>query len=199
MAPATLQRPGVWPYPTKGYDMANGICQCGCGQPTAIATRTRVERGQVAGQPLKFLLGHNSHELPPLADRFESRFQVAANGCWEWTGSRTSDRVYPRFCVAKTRYVLAHRWSYEHYVGPIPDGLTIDHLCRNTLCVNPKHLEPVTAVENVMRGEGVCAQNARKTHCKRGHALTPENIYHKRSRKGQPGRQCKRCTLEASR
>jgi len=176
--------------------MHEGICQCGCGAPTPIATRTRLERDQFAGKPLKFLLGHNSHKLPPLVERFESRFEKQPDGCWVWTGGTTSDGVYPRFCVGKTKYVLAHRWSYEFYVAPIPTGLTIDHLCRNTLCVNPEHLEPVTNVENVMRGEGACAKNARKTHCKRGHELTSHNVYLKKSSNGNPARQCKRCTLE---
>lgn len=121
-----------------------GTCECGCGNPTPLATRTRRERGQVKGQPLRFLLGHNSHELPPLIDRLMERVSVRKDGCWEWTGGTTSDGDYPRFCVAKGQYVLAHRWSYEHHVGPIPEGLTLDHLCRFTLCVNPTHLESVT-------------------------------------------------------
>ena len=176
-----------------------GICSCGCGQETPIATRTRRERGQVKGQPLRYLLGHNSHELPPLIDRFMERVRLRDDFCWEWTGGKTSGQFdYPRFCVGKADYVLAHRWSYEYHVGPIPEGLTIDHLCRNTLCVNPSHLEPVTNVENVMRGEGACAVNARKTHCKRGHEFTPENTYRKTNPNGRPARQCKRCTLEVA-
>jgi hypothetical protein len=170
------------------------LCACGCGKQTQIATRTRVERGQVAGQPLRYLLGHNSYQLPPLIERFEQRIKRRDDGCWEWTGTRTSDRVYPRFCVEKTRYVLAHRFAYEHYVGPIPKGLTIDHLCRFTLCVNPEHLEPVTNVENVMRGNGPCAMNARKTHCKRGHPLVSGQIYTSINRNGRLRRQCKACT-----
>jgi len=183
-----------------GDDMTDATCACGCGQPTRLATRTRPQRGQVKGQPLRYLLGHNSYELPPLADRFYARVEKLPTGCWKWTGSTTSDGIYPRLCVAKTAYVPAHRWSYEHHVGPIPDGLTIDHLCRFTLCVNPEHLEPVTNVENVMRGEGACARNARKTHCKRGHEFTVENTYVKKNGGRQnSGRQCKTCTLEAAR
>ena len=71
---------------------------------------------------------------------------------------------------------IAHRVAYEKAYGPIPEGLVIDHLCRNGLCVNPEHLEAVTRKENILRGEGACAQNARKTHCKRGHELIPENL-----------------------
>jgi hypothetical protein len=196
---ATLQRPKAWPYPIRGYDMSEGICRCGCGKPTPLATRTRPERDQYAGKPLKFLLGHNSHQLPPLIKRFQSRVEKQPNGCWLWTGSRTSDRVYPRFCVGKTKYVLAHRWAYEFYVGPIADALTIDHLCRTPLCVNPEHLEPVTNVENVMRGDGACSRNAQKTHCKRGHALAQQNVYSYRSKNGRAKRQCKTCSKEAYR
>lgn len=172
------------------------FCECGCGKPTPIATKTRRERGQVKGEPVRFLLGHNSYQPPPLAPRFMERVELRDDGCWEWTGGKTSDGAYPRFCIAKAQYVLAHRWSYEHHVGPIPDGLTIDHLCRFTLCVNPAHLEPVTNVENVMRGEGAGARNARKTHCKRGHEFTPENTYVGR---GGRKRQCRTCTLEVAR
>ena len=69
--------------------------------------------------------------------------------------------------------VLAHRWSYEHHVGPIPEGLTVDHLCRNTSCVNPEHMEVVTREENAYRG----SRNKDKTHCDKGHELTAANVY----------------------
>jgi len=65
--------------------------------------------------------------------------------------------------------VKAHRWAYETCVGSINDGLQIDHLCRVRECVNPDHLQPVTHAENMRR--------ARRTHCRRGHELTPENVY----------------------
>lgn len=77
----------------------------------------------------------------------------------------------------ENRSVLAHRAAYEAFVGPIPKGLTIDHLCRNTRCVNPSHLEPTTIKENVMRGMAVSAINSRKTTCKRGHPLSGSNLY----------------------
>jgi hypothetical protein len=70
-----------------------------------------------------------------------------------------------------------HRYAYEALVGPIPDGKQIDHLCRNRACCNPEHLEPVTIQENIRRGEGPQAINARKTHCIRGHALSGDNLY----------------------
>jgi hypothetical protein len=73
----------------------------------------------------------------------------------------------------KPRY--GHRVAYEALVGPIPQGLCIDHLCRNRACVNPDHLEPVTNRVNILRGETIMAANAAKTHCVRGHEYTPEN------------------------
>lgn len=86
------------------------------------------------------------------------------------------------------RSMLAHRYAYEISVGAIPDGLQLDHLCRNRRCVNPAHLEPVSQRENLLRGEGFAGTNARKTHCKRGHEFTPENT---RLRPG--GRDCRAC------
>jgi hypothetical protein len=71
----------------------------------------------------------------------------------------------------------AHRWSWEKVNGSVPDDLHIDHLCRNRACVNPAHLEPVTRRENILRGVGITAQNARKTHCKNGHEFTEANTY----------------------
>lgn len=109
------------------------------------------------------------------------------NGCWEWTAALKSSG-YPNFWDG-TRNVPGHRFSYELLVGPIPEGLNIDHLCRNPLCVNPAHLEPVTQRENVLRGVGFAATNAQMTHCIRGHEFTPENTYV--TAKGQ--RHCRAC------
>jgi hypothetical protein len=95
--------------------------------------------------------------------------------CWNWTG-KIQHGGYGIFFFIDTQ-IVAHRVAYMLLVGPIPEDKTIDHLCRNRKCVNPAHLEPVSIAENVMRGEGICALNAKKTHCKRGHAFTEENTY----------------------
>ena len=86
----------------------------------------------------------------------------------------------------------AHRLAYEAAYGDIPDGLVIDHLCRNRRCINPQHLEAVTIGENALRGVGSPAQNARKTHCKRGHEFTQENTI----RLPHDRRECRACRRE---
>ena len=102
--------------------------------------------------------------------------------CWNWKGTTfhsTSGARYGCFSYLE-KSTLAHRFSYEAFIGKIPKGLTIDHLCRNTLCVNPKHLEAVTLKENILRGNGACARNARKTHCPKGHPLSGKNLLNRR-------------------
>lgn len=96
-------------------------------------------------------------------------------GCWLWTACVDDDG----YGVTNIGYrkLGAHRASYEAFVGPIPEGLTLDHKCRVRSCVNPDHLEPVTVLVNTMRGEGLAARNSRKTHCPRGHALHGGNLY----------------------
>lgn len=87
--------------------------------------------------------------------RFMLKVVENDDGCWLWTGATSgTDRKYGRYCpepTASTKLEMAHRVSYELFVGPIPEGLTIDHLCRVTLCVNPEHLEPVPLQENLRR------------------------------------------------
>ena len=93
--------------------------------------------------------------------------------CWIWLA--TPSRKYGQFYTGEGR-VCAHRYAYELLKGPIPPGLTLDHLCRNKKCVNPDHLEPVTGRENTLRGDNPPAQNARKTHCKWGHPFSGNNL-----------------------
>lgn len=111
--------------------------------------------------------------------------------CWEWLAGKTPEG-YGMFHGGLGKNRLVHRLAYEWLVGPIPEGLNLDHLCRNTLCVNPLHLEPVTQRINVLRGKGLAAQNARKTHCKRGHPLNEAWVY-----RGQ--RLCRVCRNAATR
>ena len=121
-------------------------------------------------------------------------------GCWIWTGALS--RGYGVFSVTtKTlkKTWAAHRLLYETEKGPIPEGLGLDHLCRNKWCVNPDHLEPVTQKENVRRGDAAAVQRRRrlaKTHCDGGHPLSGDNLY-AYSRKGTLRRGCKACRLKA--
>jgi hypothetical protein len=88
---------------------------------------------------------------PTALERWESRVHRTFGGCWEWTGAKDRDGYGTMH--HRNRPYRAHRFAYEQFVGPIPDGLVIDHLCTNRGCVNPEHLEPVTNAVNIKRGE----------------------------------------------
>lgn len=125
-------------------------------------------------------------------DRFLKLTFKDENGCWVWLGSKTKTGygMYHHYDEnMKNKSVKAHRAAYVEFVGKVMDGLTLDHLCKNRLCVNPQHLEPVTIKENVMRGNTITALNSKKTHCIRGHALSGDNLYI--AKKGS--RVCKAC------
>ena len=108
-------------------------------------------------------------------ERFLERFQPEPNsGCWLWTAGMNGR--YPNLWV-EGKHVGAHRFSYEQTYGLVPEGLELDHLCNTPFCVNPQHLRAVTHKENVLRGKGSPAQNARKVYCLRGHVLEQENLY----------------------
>jgi hypothetical protein len=109
--------------------------------------------------------------------------------CWEWVGSR--DKAGYGQIARKRRLYRAHRFVYEQHKGPIPNGLDLDHLCRNRGCVNPAHLEPVTRRENVLRGQGLPAANAAKTHCSKGHPFIDGNLVANSLRHGW--RLCRTC------
>lgn len=101
------------------------------------------------------------------------------DSCWLWVAGKDR-RGYGRFAINR-KPKLAHRVSYEFMTGKIPEGLVIDHLCRETSCVNPAHLEPVTVKENNRRGmagEVGAARQLAKTHCPKGHEYSEENTYH---------------------
>ena len=114
-------------------------------------------------------------------------------GCWLWMLSLKQEMGYGQ-ATWKGRSVIAHRLAYVAFAGVIPQGLTLDHLCRQRSCVNPKHLEPVTSHVNVLRGIGPTAQNARKTHCLAGHPLHGDNVY---DYDGE--RHCRTCKRESAR
>ena len=115
--------------------------------------------------------------------------KTSESGCWLWTG-RLNGAGYGRIRYQGSCQ-RAHRVSYQMHVGLIPNGLTLDHLCRNTACVNPAHLEAVPHRINVLRGIAPVAINARKTHCVNGHEFTPENTWKRNS--WSRGRVCRTC------
>lgn len=130
-----------------------GLCECGCGQQTSPCDRNEPARGYVKGEPMRFLSGHNRRR------GVEDYLVEEETGCWVW--QRSTSRGYG-YVTRGGRCVPAHRWYYEHLVGPIPEGLELDHLCRNPPCVNPDHLEPVTHAENMRRG--IVPARARERH-----------------------------------
>lgn len=127
-------------------------------------------------------------------ERFWARVDVG--DCWEWTGYRAPGG-YGRFGVGRSKNREAHRWAWEHLVGPIPDGLEIDHLCRNHACVNPDHLEPVVQQINTLRGENYVARHARKTHCPQGHPYSGDNVkFYRRPGGNHTSRYCRACNRD---
>lgn len=161
----------------------------GCPAASSIAPVPQpVERHGAGGVPA------HTPPAPTILDRLWARTEISATGCWIWTGSTSCG--YGQIQIDRRNY-RAHRVGYELLIGPIPEGLQIDHLCRVRRCWNPDHLEPVTIRENVLRGEGITARAARQTHCIHGHELTPENIA---SRPGDPRRRdCLTCANERAR
>ena len=149
-----------------------GYCHCGCGRKTNVSPCTNAKRGYVRGEPMRFLFGHGSRITEALYVEQDCGYTTP---CFVWQPYKDPNGYGEYHLDGKK--VGAHRWMYEQRFGPIPEGLVIDHLCRNPSCVNPDHLEPVTQQVNTIRGIGPAAMNAQKTHCVHGHEFTVENTY----------------------
>lgn len=126
------------------------------------------------------------------------RVFVAPDGCWLWLGPATLKGKGYGLLVTGPRtarvYIIAHRFAYEAFRGPVPDGLELDHIvCDQKLCCNPWHLKAVTHRENMLRGRGISAENARKTHCKHGHELAGDNLRIYIRKNGGVQRSCQTC------
>lgn len=122
---------------------------------------------------------------PTPEQSFDARIVKDGSGCWLWTGF-IDKKGYGVIGIGGKKLAKVHRYSYERFVGPIPCGLQLDHLCRVRHCANPHHLEPVTNRENVIRG---FAARPARTHCKNGHEFTAENTYIN----PRGNRECKPC------
>jgi HNH endonuclease len=132
-----------------------------------------------------------SRPARPLLERFEEKYIPEPNsGCWIWVGALDRDG-YGRFYVDGTATsVSAHRISYALFKDILASDLQLDHLCRNRLCINPDHLEQVTARENWNRGFTLARRTQINNQCQRGHELTPDNVKISADKR----RRCRQCT-----
>lgn len=119
-------------------------------------------------------------------------------GCWNTTFAKNS-QGYATLWTPPNKVVRLHRFMYEQIVGPIPEGMELDHLCRNRQCCNPDHLEPVTSDENTRRGDSPGAMAARTGTCKYGHSLADAILFKQTNGRGTYGRKCRTCTNQRKR
>lgn len=176
------KRKQKWPELTPPNP--SGLCQCGCGQKTNLAPKDdpRPATLAVKGTPLRFIKGHQRRPAP-VDYNIDS-----ITGCWIWTGAQ-SPRGYTKKGIGGKR-IQAHRYMWEKFNGPIPEGMVMDHLCRNPSCANPDHLEPVTHTENVRRGNSTkltvdqvreiraLAESCTRTELARRYGLTVSHVCH---------------------
>jgi len=131
----------------------------------------------------------------PVESRFKTKYVIDGE-CWRWVGAKDgADGVYYGRFYHRGVTMGAHRAAWEiHNKREVPKGMTIDHLCENTLCVNPEHLKLATQWENNSRGNSACAKNARKVKCPRGHFYGDKNTKVIRT-----GKRCRSCANEKAR
>lgn len=149
--PTTLEEYREW-WRSVRPDIPFGKCWCGCEQDTPPARQRDKRLNYFKGEPVRYVRGHGNSK-PRISDKNYTATDTGHNTpCWLWNRYLTN-AGYPFLYERGTgKPYLAHRAYYEHYRGPIPPGLEIDHLCRRPSCVNPEHMEPVTAAINQQRG-----------------------------------------------
>ena len=125
------------------------LCECGCEQPTRLAPQSVTRLGWVAGQPIRFINGHQNHEIHEAG--YAEQDCGYETPCWIWKGGLTT-AGYGQVCIGGNKQDYSHRIYWERANGPVPAGLELDHLCRQRACCNPSHLEPMTHLENIRRG-----------------------------------------------
>lgn len=156
------------------------------GKPNTAEHRAKISAA-LAGRP-------RPNRRTPIETRFWKYVErIPFHTCWEWMGHVMTSRgglQYGRIASGGgvKRMLYAHRVAFELHKGPIPAAMEIDHLCRNTRCVNPAHLEAVTPRVNILRSNSVSGHAARKTHCPQGHAYTSENL-------GRPNGNARKCRV----
>jgi hypothetical protein len=175
--------------PIREYN-PGGLCWCGCGQPAPLAKQTNKAIGSRIGEPLRYVRGH-------FQVRTQERYCIEDHGyeggpCWIWQ-RHINDQGYG----VVGRRGRAHRLMYEEMVGPIPEGLELDHLCRVRACVNPAHLEPVTGAENVRRGNSPSVVTARALRCQRGHDLSSVEAWYVSPSGHRSCKECRRLSMVA--
>lgn len=156
----------------------------------------------------------SSDRTSRLARTFWSKIRVEPNGCWIWTGSTTGFGYGRIYVDAQVKQVYVHRWAYELFVGPIPEGLDIDHVCHNEdksclggkagcrhrLCANPDHLRTATRSQNIRAGRKPGPRNvAPKPQCKWGHDFDEANTYIVKQKDGRTWRMCRKCNARRQR
>ena len=152
-----------------------------------------VETGEIAKQTeltMEIIKRRGCKPMPTM-DRLMSFVEKNISGCWIWMGARDVNGYGRVNYGGHAKSGLAHRVMYIATNGTISNNLPLDHLCRNTSCVNPGHLEPVTYRENALRGLTGKYQSAR-THCKKGHPYDEKNTFWRKNKKG---RACRKCVM----
>lgn len=166
----------------SAYKKRRYLCRCDCG-------RERIVCGYTLRKGASTSCGC-SKRINTIAS-IMGRLIIQPNGCCTWPGLRHNFGYGITSYHGRTCYV--HRLLYEHFVGPVPEGMVLDHVhCDNPPCANWAHLQPTTNTQNVSRKH----RNGSKTHCKNGHPLSGDNLIVQKLRGSYMARVCRTCRIE---